>query len=166
MVVASSFVSASAAADASSWFYMGAGPTRLERANSETAVSWLTDFGMGTSPNAAVSVGGLGRLIWHFPDRPDLAIVARGATHGFVAGGWGAGLDLGGYQRWWGVNSTGFIGDVVLGAPWGVTLVVGGSAGTNDHKSYFATLGIDLARLTVHGPKDSAWFPNPFPSPR
>ena len=85
---------------------------------------------------------------------------------GFVNGDWGGGVDLGGYQRWWGTGSTGLQGALVLGAPWGITMSVGAGAGTNDARHYSATLGIDFARLTVYRRSGDSWWKNPFPAYR
>ena len=90
----------------------------------------------------------------------------RTTTHGFVNGGWGAAIDLGGYQRWWGMGSTGGMGQLVLGAPWGITLAVGGGRGSNDGEHMSVMLGIDLARLTVYRRTGTSWWTNPFPAYR
>ena len=49
----------------------------------------------------------------------------------------------------------------MLGAPWGITLSLGGGLGTNDARQYGATLGVDFARLTVYRLSGENWFPNP-----
>ena len=159
-------LAAPAAADASSWLYAGAGPSRIDAVGRETAGHFQLDLGMGTSPVNPFVFGGLARMQWHFPDRPDFALLMRAANQAFAAGGWGFAVDLGPYRRWWGRNSTGAMGEFVLGAPFGVTALVGGSLGSADRRTYFASLGIDLARLTVHGGSHTGLWPNPFPSPR
>jgi hypothetical protein len=57
-------------------------------------------------------------------------------------------------------------GTLWLGAPWGVSLGVGGSVGSHDARSFSAILGIDLARLTVYRNSGTSVFLNPFPAYR
>ena len=157
-----------ASADASSWLYFGAGPSRIDVSSTrrDTGRHYQLDLGMGSSPVNPFIIGGLGRMQWHAPDRPDFALLMRGANQAFVSGGWGFGVDLGGYRRWWGRNSTGVMAEAVFGAPFGVTLIAGGSAGSAERRTYFASIGIDFARLTAHNVAYSEVWPNPFPSPR
>jgi hypothetical protein len=153
-----------ARADVSSWFFLGAGPTWL-RHSGDTEQDWTLrlDTGLGTSPLHPVVVGGLGRVDAHVGHGVDLGLMARIATRSFVLGGWGAAIDLGGYQRWWTPRSTGGQASLVLGGPWGLTLGVNGGMGTREWSHWGATLGIDFARLTVYRTSGEAWFPNPFP---
>jgi hypothetical protein len=53
---------------------------------------------------------------------------------------------------------------VVLGAPWGINLSLGGGMGSNDARQFGATLGVDFARLTVYRLAGENWFPNPHPA--
>lgn len=154
-----------ASAQASSWLYVGGGAGRIERADTESLSLVQLDTGLGTSSRLPVVLGGLFRLQGYVGGGADLGVVARLCTSGFVQGGFGAGLDAGVYQRWWGPDSTGFTGNLVLGAPWGITLVGGATVGTNDQRAYFASLGIDFARLTVHRHTGLDWFANPMRSP-
>ena len=124
------------------------------------------ETGMGTPPSRDIIVGGLLRTQTNFGDGTDLSLSLRLATHGFVNGDWGAALDLGGYQRWWGPESTGFIGGLSLGAPWGITLSATALRGTESALGFAAVLGIDLARLTVYRRSGSNWWKNPFPAYR
>jgi hypothetical protein len=157
-----------ARADVSSWLYLGGGPSQTELGGDDPdrQASFQLDAGLGTPPADTVIFGGLYRVHTHFGMGTDLGLMARIATHGFVNGDWGGALDLGGYQRWWGIGSTGVQGALVLGAPWGITLSVGGGAGTNDARHYSATLGIDFARLTVYRRSGDTWWKNPFPAYR
>ena len=154
-----------APAQASSWLYVGGGGARLERGESESLSLLQLDTGLGTSAKRPIVVGGLFRLQGYLGSGVDLAVVSRLATRGFALGDFGVGLDAGAYQRWWGTNSTGFVGNLVLGAPWGVTLVGGAMLGSGDQRLYFASLGVDLARLTVHRHTGLDWFANPMRSP-
>jgi len=156
--------SPSARADVSSWFFLGAGPTWL-RHSGHAEQDWTVraDTGLGSSPSHPIIIGGLGRLDAHVGHGADLGLLARIATRGFVLGGWGAALDLGGYQRWWTPRSTGGQASLVLGAPWGLTLGVNGGMGTGDASHWGASLGIDFARLTVYRTSGESWWMNPFP---
>jgi hypothetical protein len=159
---------ASARADVSSWMFVGGGPTWTEEGGrpEEQQPSLQVEAGLGTPPADSVIFGGLYRTHTHFGRGTDLGLMLRGATHGFVNGDFGAAIDFGGYQRWWGIGSSGLQGALVLGAPWGVTLSVGGGLGTNDARHFGATLGIDFARLTIYRRTGDSWWKNPFPAYR
>jgi hypothetical protein len=153
----------------SSWLYVGTGPSWTREGKNATTDSQPTfqlDLGLGTPPDAFLIVGGIGRFQTYFGQGSDLGLLIRTATHGYVNGQWGAAIDLGGYQRWWGIGSTGYTGSLNLGAPWGVTLSGTGGMGTNDQLSYSVTLGIDFARLTVYRRSGDSWWKNPFPAYR
>lgn len=155
-----------ASAQASSWLYVGGGAGRIERSDDDDTKSLIhVDTGLGTSSRRPIVVGGLLRLQGYIGGGADLGVLARLCTRSFVQGGFGVGLDAGAVQRWWGPNSTGFAGNLVVGAPWGITLVGGAMLGSNDQRTYFASLGLDLARLTVHRHTGLDWFANPMRSP-
>ncbi len=160
--------SAEAAADVSSWMFVGSGPSVIDEqdAEAESQAALQIDTGLGSAPSAPVIGGGLLRLQTHFSQGTDLGLLLRTATHGFVNGGWGGALDLGGYQRFWGGGSTGLQGSLVFGAPWGITLSVGAGFGNDETRTYTASLGVDLARLTVYRRTGQKWWPNPFPAYR
>jgi hypothetical protein len=157
-----------ARADVSSWLFFGAGPSWLRRGDEsfESQPSLQMETGLGGPPDSPVVLGGLARVHTHFGSGTDLALLLRGASSGFVAGDWGAGLDLGAYQRFWGAGSTGGVGSLVLGAPWGITASISAGWGTGEALSLSAVLGIDLARLTIYRSSGTNWWSNPFPSPR
>lgn len=160
---------APAAAQASSWLYVGGGSSVLDFTTREgdqlkRPVLQL-DSGLGSPATHPVVLGALFRGQAYFGSGVDLAVVARGVSRGFARGGFGLGLDVGAYQRWWGSQSTGVTGNLVLGAPWGLTLLGGASIGSGDQRLYFASLGIDLARLTVHRHTGLDWFANPMRAP-
>ncbi len=163
------FWPSTAKADVSSWLFVGAGPSWTQegkKAATERQLTLQLDTGIGTPPDAPIIVGGLGRFQTYFGQGSDIGLLVRTATQGFVNGNWGAAIDLGGYQRWWGIGSTGLTGSLVLGGPWGITLVGSGGFGTNDQKSYSAVLGIDFARLTIYRTSGDSFWKNPFPAYR
>jgi hypothetical protein len=154
--------------DVSSWLFVGTGPSSMRTSERGSDERWSlgVDAGMGTPPEGVIVVGGLGRFQTHLGRGTDLALLLRTATHGFANGDWGGALDLGGYQRFWEEGSSGGTGSLVLGAPWGITLSLGASLGTNDARTFSALLGIDLARLTVYRAAGQDWWVNPFPPSR
>ncbi len=157
-----------ASADVSSWLYLGGGPGLVEAPDKtrEWVPSLQIDTGMGTPPSGLVMVGGGFRMHTFFGEGSDLGLVARTATRGYVNGGFGAAVDLGGYQRWWGPGSTGLMASLNLGAPWGITLSGTGGRGSNEGQHFAVTLGIDLARLTVYRRTGDSWWKNTFPAYR
>ncbi len=155
-------------ADVSSWAYVGSGVSSLKQRNLtlRSDPTLAIETGMGTAPNHPLVVGGLFKLQALFGDGADLGLSLRLASRGFVTGRFGLALDAGPYQRFWGAGSSGGQASLVLGAPWGITLSVGGGMGTNDARQYGATLGLDFARLTVYRLSGENWFPNPHPAYR
>jgi hypothetical protein len=155
----------SAGAQATSWLYVGGGAGVVDQTDRETHTAISLDTGLGTSARRPIVAGGIFRVQGYLGAGADLGVAARLVTRGFALGGFGGGIDAGVYQRWWGSGSTGFTGNVVLGAPWGITLLGGASVGSGDQRLYFASIGIDLARLTVHRHSGLGWFANPMRSP-
>lgn len=168
LLLGSTLLPRSALADVSSWLYVGPGYSWTKQGDQATQAqpALSLDTGMGTPPKYAVIVGGLLHWQTHFGRGSDLGLLVRTATHGFVNGGWGAAVDLGGYERWWELGSAGGMGQLVLGAPWGITLAGGAGTGTNDGRHYSVTAGIDLARLTVYRRTGDTWWKNTFPAYR
>jgi hypothetical protein len=161
-------LAAPARADVSSWLFVGGGPGFTEDGGGrlDQQPTLQLESGLGTPPADMLIFGGLGRVHTFFGQGTDLGLMFRTATHGFVNGSWGGAIDLGGYQRWWGIGSSGLQAALVLGAPWGITLTGGGGAGTNDARHYSVSLGIDFARLTVYRRSGDNWWKNPFPAYR
>lgn len=158
------FAPARARADVSGWANASAGPTFIDDGTDTLTQGALSlQAGMGSSPANAFVGGGLFHLETHFQRGTDLGLLARFATQGYALGRWGIAVDLGGYERFWGVGSAGGLGALVLGLPWGITLRGEAAAGTNDARSFGVVLGIDFARLTVYRSMGENWFPNPFP---
>lgn len=160
--------SSTASADVSSWVYLGSGATSIEQRGlpRRLAPSIAVEAGMGTPPTNALVLGGMFKLLGLVGDGADLGLSLRLATRGFVTGNFGLALDAGPYQRFWGEGSTGGQAALVLGAPWGITLSLGGGLGSNDARQVGATLGLDFARLTVYRLSGESWFPNPHPAYR
>ena len=165
VVVAALVWSPAAWAQATSWLYVGGGAATFDVEDKSSHPAIQVDTGMGTSAEHALVAGGIFRLQGYFDAGVDLAGALRLVTRGFAIGGFGVGLDAGVYQRFWGPGSTGFNGDIVLGAPWGLTLLGGASIGSGDQRAIFVSLGVDLARLTVHRNTGLDWFENPMRSP-
>jgi hypothetical protein len=157
-----------ARADVSSWLFAGGGASALYRPHlsGDTAAAMQFDAGMGSSPAAAIAVGGLVRMQTRIGDGSDFGLFVRTATGGFVRGNWGGAIDLGGYERWWGpASAPGYAGSLVLGGPWGLTLSLNAARDTKDANTFTAVFGIDLARLSVYRTSGLGWMPNPFPTP-
>ena len=157
-----------ARADVSSWMYVGGGATSLKQQELGPRVdpTLAIETGVGSAPKNPLIVGGMFKLHALFGDGADLGLSLRLASRGFVTGRFGLALDAGPYQRFWGQGSSGGQASLLLGAPWGITLSLGGGVGTNDARTFGATLGVDFARLTVYRLSGENWFPNPHPAYR
>jgi hypothetical protein len=155
-----------ARADVSSWAYVGGGMTAFKQRDLELKVdpTLAIETGIGTAPSHPLVVGGMFKLQALFGDGADLGVSLRLATRSFVTGNFGLALDAGPYRRFWGQGSTGGQAWLLLGAPWGITLSLGGGIGTHDARQFGATLGVDFARLTVYRLAGESWFPNPRPA--
>jgi hypothetical protein len=152
-------------ADVSSWASATAGPTFIDDGRETFSVPSLTlGAGIGLPPSALGTVGGMFHLQTHFGRGTDLGLLARFATRGFVLGDWGGAVDIGGYERFWGVGSAGGLGGLVLGAPFGLQLTAQAGIGSNDARHVSVMLGIDFARLTVYRTSGTNWYPNPYPA--
>lgn len=156
-----------AEAQISSWVSAEAGPSFIDEGEGmESQASLLLKGGVGTSPERSFVLGGLFHSQTHFGRGTDLGLLLRVATQGYVLGRFGLALDAGGYERFWGRGSEGGLGALVLGAPWGITLSLGGGIGTNDARHASLVLGFDFARLTAFRLSGESWFPNPHPAYR
>lgn len=151
----------------SSWLFAGGGFGSLSQGGRQEGAGALRlQLGTGTSPDAAFVLGGVAHTLSFFGEGTDLALSLRGATGGFARGDWGFALDAGGYQRFWGVGSSGLLGSVSLGAPFGLQAVLDFEMGTNDARTFAAFLGVDLLRLTVYRTVGTESYPNPLPAVR
>src|SRR5262245_40214229 len=124
-----------ASADVSGWTQVGGGALGWKGGADQdlTASAIMTaDVGVGTSPRAPFIFGGYFRVMPLFGEGVDLALSARFATSGFQTGYVGFAFDAGAYQRFWGIESTGFIGQVVLGGPLGLQLAAIGMGGSEE----------------------------------
>ncbi len=155
-------------ADVSSWAFVGGGVSELhqQELSSRTIATMRVQAGLGSDPSHPLVLGGLFSLEPNFGYGTDLALLVRGATRGYVNGGFGLALDVGPYERFWGQRSVGGASMLWLGAPWGISFGLGGSLGSHDASGFSAILGIDFARLTVYRNTGTSWFPNPFPAYR
>ena len=154
-----------ARADVTSWLYVGGGAASSAMAGSATEVPavFAAETGLGSPPEKDVIVGGLFKSLTYFGQGTDLGLVVRGASGGFVRGGFGFAVDLGGYLRLSHQGTQGFLGSLVFGGPLGLQLVATTEIGSSDVRIYGATLGVDLLRLTVYRTATQRYFPNPFP---
>ena len=154
-------------ADAASWFSLAGGAGALSQAGGTRYYpgAFQIELGLGTSPASPIVVGAVAKTFTYFGNGTDLALTLRLATGGFARGGFGFALDAGPYQRWWGTDSTGFLGALVVGGPLGLQLTAMTEQGTNDVHAYAATLGIDFLRLTVYRNSSGGYWPNPMRAP-
>lgn len=156
------FLSSLANAQATSWLYLGAGTVRADDQPGKLSVQ--LDTGLGTRADRLIVVGGLARVAWYESTGTALGLMLRGTSGGFSRGGFGVGADVGLHQPLWGERRSQLLANLVLGAPWGLTLTMG-STMSGEPRTQFASLGFDFARLTVHRHTGTEWFPNPKPSP-
>ncbi len=155
-----------ASADVSGWAHVGGGMIGWDGNGSSEftfAPTMTIDMGVGSSDSEPFVFGGLFRFQPAFDHGIDLATMARFATRGFQTGMFGFALDAGGYVRTFGATSAGFIGEAVLGGPFGLQLAVMGAVGSSDGRAFGVTAGIDLARLLVHRDYLQNWWSNPRP---
>ena len=157
-----------AKADVSSWAFVGGGVANLKQnaLSDRTVGAMRLHIGLGSDPSHFLVVGGILSLEPNFGYGSDLSESLRLATRGYVNGGLGLALDLGPYERAWGQGSVGGAGTLWLGAPWGVSLGLGASAGSHDAHGFSAILGVDFARLTIYRNSGTSWFLNPYPAYR
>lgn len=157
---------ASARADVSGWAQVAGGGLGWRDANNDALGlngMMTIDMGVGSSDQNALLGGGIFRIQPVFAHGVDLALLGRFCNRGFQSGWVGFALDAGVYQRTWGLKSTGFEGEAVLGGPFGLQLATMGMVGTDSAMGFGVTLGIDFARLTVHRTHLDKWWPNPHP---
>ena len=166
-VASAGFLASSAAhADATGWVHTGGGAMGLHvgpDADITLEPTMAVDLGVGTTSQSPFILGGLFRVQPYFNHGVDLGLMGRFATAGFQKSVIGFALDLGMYQRWWGEQSTGFMGEVVLAGPLGLQLSAIGEYGSNDSYGFGGVLGLDLARLTIYREHLLDWWPNPNP---
>lgn len=158
-----------ATAEPTAWAQLGGGATYWQMASSEDyelSPSMSIDAGLGSDGTAPFIVGGLFRLQPIIGHGTDVSWLVRGATQGFQSGWFGFAVDAGPYVRGWGDGSAGIMGQGLLGGPFGLQLAVLGGYGSNEAATFGVTLGLDLARLTVHRQHLLDWWPNPRPVDR
>ena len=158
---------ADASADVSGWTHVGGGALGWKGGPDQdlTASAIMSiDAGLGTTPRAPFIFGGYFRVMPVFGEGVDLALLLRFATSSFQTDLFGFAFDAGAYQRFWGTESTGFIGQVVLGMPLGFQLAGIGMGGSGEAFGFGGTLGMDFIRLMVDRQHLLEWWPNPRPS--
>ena len=164
-----------ARADVSSWMAVGGGGSaqlNRETASRDVAPSFTYSLGVGSSPLSSFVLGGLFRTQTFFGLGTDLGVAARASTGGFARGDWGVALDVGALWRPWRSGDYGewpIQGVVTAGSPWGFQVALGAElwsvSGGTPAQGFFATLEIDLLRLTVTRQGSSErWWPNPSPA--
>jgi len=160
-------VSSEARADAAAWFHSGGGAIAFKD-GPDTAIgvapTMTFDLGVGSSTQNDFIFGGYFRVFPVLGQGADLAWMARFANQGFQKGWLGFAVDAGLYQRFWGVGSTGFMGQAVLGGPFGLQLAAIGMVGSNSNWGVGGTLGIDFVRLIIDREHLVEWWSNPRPS--
>lgn len=156
---------APAAAQVTSWLYVGGGGGVLEAGEREEYPLVQLDTGLGSTADVPIVVGAIARVQGYVGGGADLGALARVVSRGYAKGDFGLGVDLGVNQRLWGEKTTQLAGNLVLGAPWGVTCIAGAALGAEERRGFFVSLGVDFARLTVHRHTGLDWFPNPMRSP-
>jgi hypothetical protein len=158
--------SGSARADVSSWLSVQLGVAQLEWRDRSRHSRMLMPFdvGVGTPPSLPVMVGVGARLVPYFSEGFDYAAYVRLASQGYVTGRWGAAIDGGAYTRAFGGGSSGWLGTLNLGGPWGIIASGTYETGNTSAKTMSVTLGIDLLRLTVYRLSGEQQWPNVNPA--
>jgi hypothetical protein len=157
---------ATAGADASGWAALGGGALGWQAGDEGELVASPTmtiDMGVGSSPAADFIFGGLFRVMPVFTEGADIALMARFCPSGFQSDVIGFAVDAGGYARFWGIESAGFVGDAVLGLPLGFQIGALGMVGSSNTYGFGGFAGIDLVRLTVGRGHLLEWWQNPQP---
>lgn len=152
-------------ADASSWMSAAAGVVNWKQGDQGYSLdpALQFDIGVGTTPEASFIFGGLFRVTPILGSGTDLALMARATTKGFQEGRFGVALDAGGYARFWGTDSQGFLGSLTLGAPLGFTLSAQAGLGTDNAMAIGVLAGFDFLRLTVYRRSMLDYWTNPYP---
>jgi hypothetical protein len=161
-----------ARAEASAWASVSGGAAGLKSGGDPFTLRGLMQFdaGVGTSPANPFIFGTIFRVTPMIKEGTDLSLSLRGATRGFQIGDWGFAVGLGAYLRTFNplkppitlLPTTGFVGGVVLGGPFGTQVTVLGHYGMNTSYGVTACLGIDILRLTVYRQSALQWWPNPM----
>ena len=142
----------SARAETTSWVSLGGGIGHLETPGRVNAVSAQIpiDAGVGLPPSMPVVVGLGVKFLPHIGEGLDYGAYVRAATQRYVLGGFGLALDAGAYRRTFADESSGFLGVLNVGLPWG--FVASGNYGraADGVQTLGVSLGLDFLRLTVY----------------
>lgn len=154
-----------ARADSASWVKVAGGGSAFaqDELDREAGALLEVEAGLGTDPSHWLVVGGVLKTLTHFGNGTDLVIAQRTTTSGFSNGTWGAALDIGGFARFWGQDSTGVVATAIAGAPLGINVGLTGGVGSNGGRLFALTVGIDWARLTAHRGDGGWWRHYPLP---
>lgn len=156
-----------ARADVSSWLYLGVGGSALSGRNVVSPrVAMQLDTGVGTSPHRAVIVGVGARMMPYFGEATDFSLYARAATQGYVTGRLGAAIDLGAYSGTGDSRTSGYLGTVNIGLPWGLVASGTYAMAGDGERAMTVTFGVDFLRLTVYRLSGEKQWPNVLPGYR
>src|SRR5688500_763131 len=112
VLVAACLAPRAARADASGWAALGGGALGWQAGDEGELVASPTmtiDMGVGTTPEADFIFGGLFRVMPVFTEGADIALMARFCPSGFQSDVISFAVDAGGYARFWGTESAGFV---------------------------------------------------------
>lgn len=165
LLAAAALWPSAARAESTSWLSLGLGASRLELpSTTPIRMHMPIDVGVGLQPSLPVTVGVGARLMPYFGSGVDYGAYVRGASRGYVLGGFGLALDAGAYGRSFGTERGGLMGSLHLGIPWGLVVSGNFSRGFEGEQTFGATLGIDFLRLTVYRLAGEEQWPNVRPA--
>ncbi len=157
-----------ARADMSSWYSVQGGYAKLRWTEppvfERSRYTMPIDTGLGAPPSWAVIPGVGARLTPYFGQGTDWSLYARVMNRGYLTGGFGAALDGGAYVRAFGAGSSGYMGTLTLGLPWGIIASGTYATGSHDATTTSVGIGIDFARLTVYRLSLEQQWPNVRPA--
>jgi hypothetical protein len=116
---------------------------RLGWGGNDPATSLSVDY------NPIVLFGASVASLTRFSVGTDVALLGRMGFGLYPYGGFGAAIEAGPYVRVNDPHSVGALGEIILGAPYGLQLSLWGEYGTLDNRAFGAVAGIDFARF-VH----------------
>jgi hypothetical protein len=153
-----------AAADTSTWYSLAPGVSFIDQGEELASGLLELDLGVGLPARGPLVLGAVGHLAAHFAVGADLGGAARLTTGGYSRGEWGLGMDLGAHYRVATTGGAAGYGRLLVGGPFGLVGALGGSYGEGSVTTLTFSLGLDLARLTVHRTSGTSWYPSPLAS--
>jgi len=163
--VAVLLVSQRAEADVSSWYSIAPGLSVIDQGSTLASPLLDVDAGLGTTPEKPFVFGGIFHLGAQFEVGADLGGALRFCSGSYARGDWGFGADLGTHYRVATFGGAAASGRILLGAPLGLVLHIGGSYGEGGVGTLSASLGLDFARLSTHRRYLTHVLPSPLASP-